>query len=80
MLDERQRVVLFNPAAEEVLHIPAAYALQQPLDAIKAFSDPHVSPARAERQTSSTSVLANTSSKSWAGRAVRLHTWASSAG
>ena len=49
VLDEQERVVLFNPAAEEVLHIPAAYALQQPLDAIKAFSDPHVSPARAER-------------------------------
>lgn len=49
VLDEQEHVVLFNPAAEQVLHIPASYALHQPLAVIKDFSDTSVIPARAER-------------------------------
>jgi len=47
VLDERQRVVLFNPAAEQVLHIPASYALQQPLDHLKAYSGAGMRPEQA---------------------------------
>jgi GAF domain-containing protein len=38
VLDEQERVVLFNPAAEQVLNIPASFALQQPLAHLKAYT------------------------------------------
>ncbi|HEX5688459.1 MAG TPA: GAF domain-containing protein, partial [Roseiflexaceae bacterium] len=37
VLDEREHVVLFNPAAEQVLGIPAEFALRQPLAHLKEF-------------------------------------------
>jgi signal transduction histidine kinase len=40
VLDEAQRVVLFNPAAEQVLNIPAAFALHQPLSHLKDYGEP----------------------------------------
>jgi len=40
VLDEHERVVLFNPSAEQVLNIPAAFALQQPLSHLKAYNEP----------------------------------------
>ncbi|MBK9942273.1 MAG: GAF domain-containing protein [Kouleothrix sp.] len=49
VLDEQQRVVLFNPAAEQVLHIPASYALQQPLAHMKDFAGPGFQAQQAER-------------------------------
>jgi PAS domain S-box-containing protein len=39
VLDERERVVLFNPAAEQVLGIPSDFALQQPLSHLKEYGD-----------------------------------------
>src|SRR6185436_8841637 len=39
VLDEHERVVLFNPAAEQVLGVPAEFALQQPLAHLKAYGD-----------------------------------------
>jgi signal transduction histidine kinase len=37
VLDEREHVVLFNPAAEQVLGVPAEFALRQPLAHLKEF-------------------------------------------
>ena len=48
VLDEQQRVVLFNPSAEQVLNIPAAYALQQPLSHLKIYSEPGAHTQQAE--------------------------------
>jgi GAF domain-containing protein len=39
VLDEQERVVLFNPSAEQVLNIPAAFALHQPLSHLKNYSE-----------------------------------------
>jgi GAF domain-containing protein len=49
VLDERQRVVLFNPAAEQVLHIPASYALDQQLSHLKQYRGSGVQTTQAER-------------------------------
>src|SRR6266542_4250529 len=48
VLDEQQRVVLFNPSAEQVLNIPAAFALQQPLSHLKIYSEPGTHTQQAE--------------------------------
>ena len=48
VLDEQQRVVLFNPSAEQVLNIPAAFALQQPLSHLKIYSEPGAHTQQAE--------------------------------
>lgn len=47
VLDERQRVVLFNPAAEQVLHIPASYALQKPLAHLREYRGAGMQPQQA---------------------------------
>jgi GAF domain-containing protein/two-component sensor histidine kinase len=39
VLDEQQQVMLFNPAAEQMLRIPAAAALRQPLAALRDYGD-----------------------------------------
>ncbi len=49
VLDEKQRVVLFNPAAEQVLHIPASFALDQQLSHLREYHGAGVQPAQAER-------------------------------
>ena len=48
VLDEHQRVVLFNPAAERVLSIPAAFTLRQPLARLTAYDAPDMPAQRAE--------------------------------
>ncbi|HEU5103636.1 MAG TPA: GAF domain-containing protein, partial [Roseiflexaceae bacterium] len=48
VIDEQERVVLFNPSAEQVLHIPAAYALQQPLANLKDYNEPGALTQQAE--------------------------------
>jgi GAF domain-containing protein len=48
VLDERERVVLFNPAAEQVLGIPADFALLQPLVHLKAYGETEEQLQRAE--------------------------------
>jgi GAF domain-containing protein/signal transduction histidine kinase len=48
VLDEQQHVVLFNPAAEQVLGIPASFALKQPLGHLKEYHEPGSSTRRAE--------------------------------
>lgn len=48
VLDEHQRIVLFNPAAEQVLGIPAPFALRQELAHLCEFSDVNMSARRAE--------------------------------
>jgi len=37
MVDEQQQVVLFNPAAEQLLRIPAEFMLQQPLARLREY-------------------------------------------
>jgi signal transduction histidine kinase len=49
VLDEQQRVVLFNPAAEQVLHIPASFALDQQLSHLREYHGAGVQPGQAER-------------------------------
>jgi signal transduction histidine kinase len=48
MVDEQQQVVLFNPAAEQVLDIPAAFILQQPLTHLKEYQPGAEAAMRAE--------------------------------
>jgi signal transduction histidine kinase len=48
VLDEQERAVLFNPAAEQVLKIPASYALHQPLAHLRAYSGASADPQHAE--------------------------------
>ena len=48
VLDEHQHVILFNPAAEQVLGVPASFALRQPLARLREYSEPDVPPKRAE--------------------------------
>jgi signal transduction histidine kinase len=47
MIDEQQQVVLFNPAAEELLHIPALFMLQQPLTRLCEYGETAEAAARA---------------------------------
>jgi PAS domain S-box-containing protein len=48
VLDERERVVLFNPAAEQVLGIPAEFALGQPLAHLREYGASNEQIRRAE--------------------------------
>ncbi len=48
VLDEREQVVLFNPAAEQVLGIPADFALQQPLANLRDYGETEEQLARAD--------------------------------
>ncbi|MFL5806720.1 MAG: GAF domain-containing protein [Roseiflexaceae bacterium] len=48
VLDERERVVLFNPAAEQVLGIPAEFALLQPLEHLREYGEADEQIRRAE--------------------------------
>ena len=48
VLDEHQRIILFNPAAEQVLGIPATFVLQQPLERLLEYSEPEFPAQRAE--------------------------------
>jgi hypothetical protein len=45
----RPCVVLFNPAAEQVLHIPASFALDQQLSHLREYHGAGVPPAQAKR-------------------------------
>ncbi len=47
VLDSDQRITLFNPAAEELLEIPAAYALHQPLSFLAHYGDDEATQKRA---------------------------------
>jgi len=48
LVDEELRVVLYNPAAEEVLQIPAEFILGQPLERLREYEQPGFAARRAD--------------------------------
>jgi PAS domain S-box-containing protein len=48
VLDTRQQITLFNPAAEQVLDIPASQVLNQPLQQLASIGDDEASRRRAQ--------------------------------
>ena len=48
VLDTRQQITLFNPAAEQVLDIPASLVLNQPLQQLASIGDDETSRRRAQ--------------------------------
>jgi len=48
VLDTRQQITLFNPAAEQVLDIPASQVLNQPLQQLASIGDDETSRRRAQ--------------------------------